>query len=263
VQLTLADPSYAANYFFISMMIIWATRRPNHRGLRFAAYALLVSALATTGSNSGIVAMIVGTAVAAALGIYRRFGIVPVLTVVAFIVLGGYLIASTLSLGRIQERAHESRYAFVREGIGRSPQSAEQRQMLLGESIRLYRSGSPLGAGPASTKPRIEGEMGPLVKEAHDDYFAALIERGALGFVGILLLVSSLSLRALSVTKAKLAEGFAAIVIRPNALVGAVAGTLVAGTVYELLHVRHVWALFAFVAALYLWGREGTRPARS
>jgi O-antigen ligase len=263
VQLTLADPSYAANYFFISMMIIWATRRPNHRGLRFAAYALLVSALATTGSNSGIVAMIVGTALAAALGTYRRFGIVPVLTVVAFIVLGGYLVASTVSLGRIQERAHESRYAFVREGIGRSPQSAEQRQMLLGESIQLYRSGSPLGEGPVSTKSRLEGEMGPLVKEAHDDYFAALIERGALGFVGILLLVSSLSLRALSVTKAKLAEGFAATVIRPNALVGAVAGTLVAGTVYELLHVRHVWALFAFVAALYLWGREGTRPARS
>jgi MFS family permease len=263
VQLTLADPSYAANYFFISMMIIWATRRPNHRGVRFAAYALLVAALATTGSNSGIVALTVGTLVAATFGIYRRFGIVPALSVVAFIVLGGYLVASTVSLGSIQERAHESRYAFVREGIGRSPESAGQREALLQESMHLYESGSPLGEGPVSTKPRLESEMGPLVKEAHDDYFAALIERGALGFVGILLLVSSISLRALSVTKAKLAAGFAATVIKPNALVGAVAGTLVAGTVYELLHVRHVWALFAFVAALYLWGREGTRPARS
>jgi O-antigen ligase len=263
VQITLADPSYAANYFFISMMIIWATRRPHHRGLRFAAYALLVSALATTGSNSGIVAMIVGIALAAALGIYRRGGIIPVVTVAAFVVLGGYLVASTVSLERIQEKAHESRYAFVREGIGRSSQSTEQRQMLLGESVRLYRSGSPLGEGPASTKPRIEDEMGPLVKEAHDDYFAALIERGAVGFIGILLLVSSISLRAVSVTMTKLAEDFAATVIRPNALVGAVAGTLVAGTVYELLHVRHVWALFAFVAALYVWGREGTGPAQS
>jgi MFS family permease len=260
VQLTLADPSYAANYFFISMMIIWATRRPSHRGVRFAAYALLVAALATTGSNSGIVGLIVGTTIAAALGIYRRFGIVTAITVVAFIVLGGYLVASTVSLERIQERAHESRYAVVREGIGRSPESAGEREMLLQESIQLYESGSPLGEGPVSTKPRIESEMGPLVKEAHDDYFAALIERGALGFVGILLLVSSILLRGLSVTKAKLADGFAATVIRPNALVGAVAGTLVAGTVYELLHVRHIWALFAFVAALYLWGRAGTKP---
>jgi hypothetical protein len=63
-------------------------------------------------------------------------------------------------------------------------------------------------------------------------------------------------LRALFVTRTKPAGGFAGIVVRPNALVGAVAGTLVAGTVYELLHVRHVWALFAIVAALSIWGRE-------
>jgi MFS family permease len=256
VQLTLADPSYAANYFFISIMIIWATRRPGHRAVRFAAYALLVAALATTGSNSGIVALTGGTLAAAALGIYRRFGIVPALTAAAFIVLGGYLVASTISLASIQERAHDSRYAFVRQGIGRSPQSAGQREVLLQESVHLYESGSPLGEGPVSTKPRIASEMGPLVKEAHDDYFAALIERGALGLVGVLLLVSGLALRALSVTRTKLARDFAATVVRPNALVGAVVGTLVAGTVYELLHVRHVWALFALVAALYLWGRE-------
>jgi hypothetical protein len=26
--------------------------------------------------------------------------------------------------------------------------------------------------------------------------------------------------------------------------------------VYELLHVRHLWALFALIAAMSLWGRE-------
>jgi O-antigen ligase len=107
-----------------------------------------------------------------------------------------------------------------------------------------------------STKPRLRREQAPLVKEAHDDYFAALIERGPLGFIGVLLLVCSLALRGLFVTRVRLAEGFAATVVRPNALVGAVAGTLVAGTVYELLHVRHIWALFAFVAALSIWGRD-------
>ena len=254
VQITLADPSYAANYFFITVMIIWATRRPRHRGLRFGAYALLVAALATTGSNSGIVALTTGTLIATALGAYRRFGIVPATTLFAFIVLGGYLAASTVSLGATQERAHDSRYAFLRDGIGRSTQSAGQRDLLLHESIRLYRSGSPLGEGPVSTKPRLEKEMGQLVKEAHNDYFAALIERGPLGFIGLLLLVSSVGIRALSITRAKV-EGVGSAVIRPNALVGAVAGTFVAGTVYELLHVRHVWTLFAFVAALSILGR--------
>jgi O-antigen ligase len=256
LQLTLADPSYTANYFFISIMIMWATRRPTHRVLRLAAYALLLAAIAATGSNSGIVAVVVGTVVATVLGIYRRFGVAPAVTASAFILATGAAAASTISLASIQASAHESRYAFLRQGIGRSTDSAGQRESLLTESIHLYRRGNPLGEGPVSTKPRLRQEQAPLVKEAHDDYFAALIERGPIGFVGILLLVSSLALRGLFVTRTKLAPGFAAIVRRPNALVGAVAGTLVASTVYELLHVRHIWALFAFVAALSIWGRD-------
>jgi hypothetical protein len=255
VQITLADPSYAANYFFVSLMIIWATRRPRHRVVRYAAYGLLVAGIATTGSNSGLVALTVGTVVATTLGTHRRYGIAPAVTLLAFIVLGGYLVSSNVSLADIQAKAHDSRYAFIRDGIGRSPQSEGQRAMLLTESIRLFRSGSPLGEGPVSTKPRLANDLGALVKEAHDDYFAALIERGALGFIGIFLLVAGLGARGLGVSRSKLAPGFAAAVIRPNALVGAVAGTLVASTVYELLHVRHVWALFALLAALYAWGR--------
>ena len=254
VQITLNDPSYAANYFFITLMIIWATQRPRRRGVRLAAYALLVAAIATTGSNSGLVGLSVGTIVATALGAYRRFGLVPAVTTLAFIVLGGSLVASSVSLQSIQARAHDSRYGFVRDGIGRSPQSAGQRQMLLHESIQLYEQGNPLGEGPVSTKPRLDKEMVALVKEAHDDYFAVLIERGPIGFVGILLLVASLGLRSVSSIKSKLTHGFGDVVVRPNALAGALAGTLVAMTVYELLHVRHVWTLFAVVAAVSIWG---------
>jgi len=95
-----------------------------------------------------------------------------------------------------------------------------------------------------------------LVKEAHNDYFAALIERGPVGFIGILLLVSGLLVRAVSASTRRLSAGFADVVVRPNALVGALVGTLLAMTVYELLHVRHVWAMFAIVAALSLWGQR-------
>jgi hypothetical protein len=256
VQLTLADPSYAANYFFLSMMIIWATQRPRRRPVRLAAYALLVSAIATTGSNSGIVALTVGTVVATALGTRRRFGAAPAIALLTAIVLAGGFAASRISLSDIQAKAHDSPYAFVRQGIGRSPDSSGQREALLQESMRLYKLGSPLGEGPVSTKPRLLDEMVPLVKEAHNDYFAALTERGPFGFIGILLLVAGLVFASLSATFGKLSAGFAAVVPRPNALVGALGGTLVAMTVYELLHVRHVWALFALVAALSIWGRD-------
>jgi hypothetical protein len=255
VQLTLADPSHAANYFLVSIMIIWATGRPRNRGMRIAAYALLVSGIVLTGSNSGMLSLIVGTIVAAVLGVHNRFGILPATAALAFLVLGTYALASNLSLASIERSAHSSRYEFIRDGLGRGT-SVDQRGMLLTESIELYRRGSPFGEGPVSTKPRLKNEMAPFAKEAHNDYLAALIERGALGFLGVALLVFGLVFRALSVTRAKLASGFSDTVTRPNALAGAVVGTLVAGTVYELLHVRHVWALYAFVAAVYLWGRK-------
>jgi O-antigen ligase len=255
VQITLADPSYAANYFLISIMIMWATRRPRRRAVRIGAYALLVAAIASTGSNSGVVGLITGTVVAVVLGTYRRFGAVHAVTLLAVGVLAGSVLASSVSLSEIQARAHESSYSFLRDGIGRSPDSSGQRETLLQESIHLYERGSPLGEGPVSTKPRLRNQDVLLVKEAHNDYLAALLERGPVGFFGILVLVSSVLFRALSMTTAKLSGRFADIVVRPNALVGALAGSLLAMTVYELLHVRHVWALFAIVAALSIWGR--------
>jgi hypothetical protein len=257
IQITLADPSYAANYLFISIMIMWAIGRPRHRVFRYGAYALLLTVIAMTGSNSGVVAVIIGTVVAATLGIYRRSGIMPAITALAFIVLAGYFATSQISLTTIETKAHDSRYAFVRNGIGRGT-SFEQRGQLLQESIGLYRTGNPLGEGPVSTKPRLHKEMAPFEKEAHDDYVAALIERGALGFLGIILLVVILGRRTLFSATGNLTEGFAKVVIRPNALAGAVAGTLVAGTVYELLHVRHVWTLFGLVTALAIWGTKRT-----
>jgi O-antigen ligase len=238
-------------------MIMWAIGRPRHRLFRYSAYALLLTVIAMTGSNSGVVAVIVGTVVAATLGIYRRSGIMPAITALAFIVLAGYFATSQISLTTIETKAHDSRYAFVRNGIGRGT-SFEQRGQLLQESISLYRTGNPLGEGPVSTKPRLHKEMAPFEKEAHDDYVAALIERGVLGFLGIILLVVILGRRTLFSATGNLTEGFAKVVIRPNALAGAVAGTLVAGTVYELLHVRHVWTLFGLVTALAIWGTKRT-----
>jgi hypothetical protein len=254
--LTFFDPNYSANYYFISIMIIWASGVPRHRGFRLAAYLMLVVALVTTGSNSGVVALIVGVAVAATLGAHQRRGAVAAVAALAFLTLGAYLLVSNVSLSTIQEKAHASRYAVIRDGIGRSGASVTARSTILDETVVLYRTGSPLGEGPVSTKTRLERTMAPYVKEAHDDYLAAVIERGVLGACGLLLLMSALMRGATPLATGRLAPGFRAVLIRPNALAGALAGTIVAEAVYELLHVRHIWTLFALVAAIYLWGRE-------
>jgi O-antigen ligase len=217
---------------------------------------LLVAALITTGSNSGIVSLTVAVAVAAVVGVYRRAGSMPAVALLMLILFSGYLAASNISISSIQERAHGSRYAFIRDGIGRGETSVSQRSDLLHESFVLYKRGGLLGQGPVSTKPRLEAEQAPFVKEAHDDYFSALMERGVLGFVALLMLVVAVVYRGWIVARPRPGPGVTSVIAHPNALFGALIGTLVASTVYELLHVRHVWALFGLLAALSLWSRD-------
>jgi O-antigen ligase len=253
VHLTLADPSYAANYLLLSLFVMWAIGRPRRAWLRRSAYVLLIAAMVPTGSNSGMLSLIVGLGVAAAVGVYRRHGLVPATSAMAAVAVVGFLFVSGVNLRAVEERAADSRHAFVRDGIGRGT-SVNQRSMLLSESLTLYRSEAPLGQGPVSTKARLRLQQAPFIKEAHDDYLAALIERGALGFLGVAILVAALLRRALSVAGSRLANGFDSVVVRPNALVGAIAAVLVVSVVYEIFHVRHVWTLFAFVAAVSIWG---------
>ncbi len=254
--LTFGDPNVCANYFVISIMLLWATGRPRRRALRFGAYGLLLAALLSTGSNSGMVSVLVATVVATVVGIERKAGVVPALTASAFILVGGFLLVSNLNLKSIQQKAYASPHAFIRDGLGRGEVSVDQRATLLHESVGLYEAGGPLGTGPVSTKPRLAAELAPFVKEAHNDYSAALTERGVIGAVGLLLLMSGLIVRSFSLAKTRLTPAFAAVVLKPNAIIGALAGTMVAETVYELLHVRQVWTLFAIVAGLVIWGRD-------
>lgn len=255
-SLTFGDPSYAANYYVLSIMIIWASGYPRHRAARVLAYALLVAAIASTGSNSGIIAVTVATGVAAVLGAYRRGGAVPAITAIAVAALAGFALATGVSLSDLQREAHGSSVAFVRDGFGRSGVSASQRNLLRRETLPLYKEGGLLGQGPATTKERLHAAGAPLVKEAHDDYAAALVERGLFGALALGAIVIGLLLRTSSLAGDGLRAGFAAVAKRPHALVGALCGTLVAMAAYELLHLRQLWAFFALLAALAIWGRK-------
>lgn len=254
--LTFHDPNVAANYYVVSMMIICATQRPRRRRARLLAYGLLAAAVFTTGSNSGAVSLIVAVTITSLIALYRRSGAAAAVVAFAFVALSAFVISANVSLKNIEAKAHDSRYTFLREGIGRGDKSVSQRETLVHESAHLYETGGLLGQGPVSTKTRLESEMAPFVKEAHNDYFAALTERGPIGLFGLFLLVGSVVLRGWGVASSRLRAGLDEVLVRPGAIVGAVAATLVASGVYELLHVRHVWALFALVAAMSVWGKQ-------
>jgi hypothetical protein len=260
-SLTFVDPNNAANYFFLSLMVIWATQCPRNRNRRLAAYGVLLAAIFTTGSSGGLVSLAVGGGVAALFGIGRRWGPTPAISAVALGAVAIFALHSAVSISSIQNAAAQSRYAFVRDGLGRGAQSVESRQSLLQQSTGLYDGSGALGAGPVSTKARLRDEQAPIVKEAHDDYVAALLERGVIGFAGLVLLFAGLFVRSARFSTGPLSHAFSRAVPKPHALAGAIVGTFVVASVYEVLHMRHVWTLYAFVAALSIFGRESLRPA--
>jgi O-antigen ligase len=254
--LTFGNPNVAGNYFFISIMVVWATGRPQHRLVRLAGYAALVAALASTGSNGALVALTVGAIVAGLLGLYRRAGVVAAATALTGVALTGAVFASQYSVEDVQSRASRSSYAFIRDGVGRSAKTASDRSVLFHQGIALYHTGGLLGTGPGSTKVRLKDQSAHRVVEAHNDYLAAINERGIIGLLGVVLLLGGLAFQALSLARPPTSPRLAAVIVRPNALAGAFAGALVAMSTTEYLHARHVWTLFAFVVAAVFVARR-------
>jgi O-antigen ligase len=107
----------------------------------------------------------------------------------------------------------------------------------------------------------LQAEQASYPNEAHDDWVAALIERGLLGVLGLLLLVAELVTRASrSWDPARLLVGLRVALPSSAYLVGGLGCVLVFSTTHEVLHDRTAWTLFALVAAVSLWGRPQQLP---
>jgi O-antigen ligase len=94
------------------------------------------------------------------------------------------------------------------------------------------------------------------VKEAHDDYLATLVERGALGFVGLMLLIGAVVTRAISIDPRRLSPDFRRVVPSTAPLIGALVAMTVSALTHEVLHYRHLWALLGILAAVHVFGRD-------
>lgn len=255
-SLTFGDPNYAANYFFIALMIVMATRMPRRRSIRIIVYAFLLAALASTGSNGGLLALSVGVAVIVVFYVARRWGTVPLLATLCVGGAIGLLGLVAVQNLPIEQWAKDSGQPLLRDSIGRSSQSAQERAWLVSETIGLYEQGAPWGLGPDSTKPLLQTQLAPYAYQTHDDYIEAIVERGIIGAFGLILLIASVGTRTWAVATKPLAPAFAQLFPSQSPLFGTVAGLAVSAFYYQILHFRHVWTLFAVIAALYLWGRR-------
>jgi O-Antigen ligase len=248
VLFTFGDPNYAATYWVSSIFVVYAARVPHRAWLRWLVIVLLIWALLLTESNGGIVELLVASAMLALLAAYRRFGVPGAL--ILLLILGTAAILETRALPQQQTWALNSNQPILVNSLGRSDESSAQRSQLRAESLNLYYSDSILGSGPGTTKQLLLDRHYPYAKEAHDDYLAALVERGPLGLLGVAMLVLAAIYRAGRVLRRRDDVPDPHSVPRPAGIVAALLAMGVAGTYYEVLHFRFVWALLALVAVL-------------
>jgi lipopolysaccharide/colanic/teichoic acid biosynthesis glycosyltransferase/O-antigen/teichoic acid export membrane protein len=192
---------------------------------------------------------------------YRRHGWAGAVAAGLVISLAVGTFFTVLPLNKLRNLAATSSQPLLVNSIGRSAQSSSERGLLIQESIELYQRGAGMtGLGPASTKPLLAAGLYPYANEAHDDFLAALSERGVPGLFALLLLGGCVIARASPVLRRPLSAPMAAAVPYPA---GIVAGLLALGvnSVYEeILHFRPLWLLFGIVAVL---GRDAWRVHRA
>jgi len=254
---TLGDPNLAAGYFTCGLLVMRATRRPRRTGWRWLACALVLTAIVLTLSNGGMLALLVASVLGGLFTLARRRGIAAAAAVGAVLALGAGTVVATVDVRGWVARVEESS-PLVRDSLGRESESGGSRAALTAESLTLWlRGDAVLGHGPGSTSAVLEARQAPYVKEAHDDYLAAIVERGVLGGFALVLLAAAVAVRCRRICAPDgLAPEYRQVVPRPELLAAAVVAVAISAIFYEVLHFRHVWALLGLVAALELTGRR-------
>jgi O-antigen/teichoic acid export membrane protein/O-antigen ligase len=259
---TLGDPNLAANYFMCSLLVLRATRYPRRRLLRWLCCALIVTAVVLTGSNGGAIVLILTAVLGGLFRMAKRRGAVPAVIAATVLALGTVVVLPHIHVQAIVAKAQSSSQ-LAQDSIGRQAESSGSRSTILGETIQLYLyDDNPIGLGPGGTKNAFQKNQFPYVKMAHDDYAAALVERGVLGGFALAFLLLMIGVRSRRIATWPLRPGFEEVIPRPELLGAAVVGMFISATLYQVLHFRHLWALLGIIAALDLFGRRQRKAGR-
>lgn len=263
VGLVFGEENGAALYFLLSLMVVLAARCPLNRAARTLAVGVLVASLTLTGSLAGMAGALAAVTVAILLRVLDRYGGAAMIAALVAVIVaagGAVMLAERTD---VVARSRSSSNPLIRNSIGRLEQSGGSRALLARQNAALYGSAGITGRGPGSTRPTLEAEQAPYPKEAHNDYIAALLERGAAGLFAVVLLLGAIAVRASAVrSRRQLSDVFGAVVPAPMFLVGGLFGLLVFSFTHEALHERSLWAFIALIAGLYLWARRRAEPER-
>jgi hypothetical protein len=252
-------PNMAGNYFMISVLVVSAARYPRRPLPRAACYLLLGMAMVYAGSNTAFLALPVAALLATTIQVHSRSGSVPAAATALGIIVAAAGVWS-VAAEPVTSAVQQSENPMVKYSVARSTRSAESRQALFLDQYRLFRDGKVVGIGPAATRHVLTDDQQSADKEAHNDYLATLVERGPAGVLALLLLIGAITVRAARVSMDGLTPEYARAVPNPAALAGACLAFAITALTHEVLHYRHLWALLAVLAALYLFGRPPPVP---
>jgi hypothetical protein len=247
--LTFDDPNLAGNYFLCGLAMLLATSVIRHRAARFASIVVILLAIVFTGSNGAAIGLALTLGVGGLLRVHRKYGFAGAVAVTA---LSGALFgmaAPNVNLSQVHQQAADS-VQLLRDSLGRTDESSGTRKVLFSEGLRLYLTGDLVGVAPGRTKVTLQNTGAPYVKEAHNDYMAALVERGAVGGLGLVLFASTVAIRLRRTTTGPASPAVRRLVPRPEYLLGLGCAFLAAAVFYEVLHFRHLWAYLGLVAGL-------------
>ena len=247
--LTFGDPNLAGNYFLCALLVLLATRAIRRRWIRSLGVILIITAIVFTGSNGAVAGLSIGLGVAVAVRVRKTRGPVFAIAVVALLLALAGVAGPYVDLSAARQKAADS-VQLLRDSIGRSDESGSEREILFSEGMHLFRTGDLIGVAPGRTKDTLAAEAAPYVKEAHNDYVATLVERGWLGGIGLIILICAIGVRLTRVAVRPLPPDVAALIPRPEYLLGLGCAFLAAGFFYEVLHFRHLWAFLGLVAGL-------------
>jgi lipopolysaccharide/colanic/teichoic acid biosynthesis glycosyltransferase/O-antigen/teichoic acid export membrane protein len=248
---TFGDPNYASWFFDATIFVLFASRTPGKRWMRFVGYVVLVWALVLTESNGGVLALGLGISFLLMVRYYRRHGWPGVIVTGLIIGLTAGSFFTVVPLNSIRQWALYSGQPLLVNSIGRSAQSSSERGLLVQETIELYqRSDGLVGLGPMADKQLLANWYYPYSNEAHNDFLAALSERGVLGLFALIFLCGCVAIRAGPVVRRPLSAPMRAAVPAPAGLVASMLAIGVNSGFEEVLHFRPLWILFGVTAVL-------------
>jgi O-antigen ligase len=241
---TIGHPNKTGDYLMISFFVFLSLRYPQKIWQRVLIGLVLVAGIFTTGSNAAILGCLVGGFVILAFRIAHSDGKSPLLLGLVTALLGGIacLVAIIVIVGVPPSVVDFTWGTFLQNSIARllagGPVAGRMRTWSLG--LEAYLS-HPLGIGPDAFSTWIGAGT------IHNDYLSHLVERGPLGFIGLLLLVIEV-LVCLSASMA-LTKGDPGRQFQVLALGAGFLGSMIVGMSHEVMHWRHHWLLITLIFA--------------